>query len=85
MSILKDQKINWTVKEEKTSIEKKDKQISDKEAKKMIDSLLTILQTVNEKCKVLYEQRPMSELSSVIVMNESNLLEMKKIKSKYES
>jgi hypothetical protein len=85
MSILKDQKINWTVKEEKTSIEKKDKQISDKEAKKMIDSLIMTLQTVNEKCKVLYEQRPMSELSSVIVMNESNLLEMKKIKSKYES
>ena len=86
MDILKDQKINWTGKEEKkTSVEKKEKQINEKEAKKTIDSLITSLQTINEKCKALYEQRPMSELSNVIIMNESNLLEMKKIKSKYES
>ena len=84
MSVLKDQKVNWhSVKEETKKVEEK-KIISPKEAIKTINTIIANQQIINDKCKALYESKPTSELYSIIVMNDVNLITLKKIKESYE-
>ena len=85
MSVLKDQKVNWhSVKEETKKVEEK-KVMTDKEKLKTLTAIITAQQTINEKCKLLYANKPTSELYSIIVMNDVNLNTLEKIKVQHES
>jgi molybdopterin converting factor small subunit len=84
-SILKDQKVNWGGSKKETQIEEKpNKVISTKEHTKKIDTLIATTESLNEKCRELYEVKKSSEMYSVIVMNDVNIIELKKIKSKIQ-
>ena len=85
MSILKDQKVNWIPsKDEIKKVEDK-KVMTGKERLKTVTAIITAQQTINEKCRLLYESKPTSELYSIIVMNDVNLTALEKIKAQNES
>lgn len=85
MSVLKDQKVNWhSVKEEPKKVEEK-KVMTDKERLKTLSAIIVAQQTINDKCKLLYANKPTSELYSIIVMNDVNLSTLEKIKAQHES
>ena len=85
MSILKDQKVNWNAsKNEAVKVEDK-KVMTSKERLKTVTAIITAQQTINEKCRLLYESKPTSELYSIIVMNDVNLTALEKIRVQNES
>ena len=51
----------------------------------MITAVIIAQQTINEKCRLIYESKPTSELYSIIVMNDVNLNALQKIKTNNES
>ena len=85
MSVLKDQKVNrHTSKEETKKVEER-KSMTAKEMDKMLGAIITAQQNINDKCKQIYSSKPTSELYSIIVMNDSNLSALQKIKTNNES
>jgi len=84
MSILKDQKVNWIQSKEDTKKVEDKKAMSGKERLKTITAIITAQQTINEKCKLVYESKPTSELYSIIIMNDVNLSVLEKIKVQNE-
>ena len=85
MSVLKDQKVNWISSQEETKKVEDKKVMTNKERLKMITAVIIAQQTINEKCRLIYESKPTSELYSIIVMNDVNLNALQKIKTNYES
>ena len=85
MSVLKDQKVNWISSQEETKKVEDKKVMTNKERLKMITAVIIAQQTINEKCRLVYESKPTSELYSIIVMNDVNLNALQKIKTNNES
>jgi predicted Abi (CAAX) family protease len=85
MSILKDQKVNWIPSQDETKKVEDKKVMTNKERLKMITAVIIAQQTINEKCRLIYESKPTSELYSIIVMNDVNLTALEKIKTQNES
>jgi len=85
MSVLKDQKVNWISSQEETKKVEDKKVMTNKERLKMITAVIIAQQTINEKCRLIYESKPTSELYSIIVMNDVNLNALQKIKTNNES
>ena len=84
MSILKDQKVNWIPSKEDTKKVEDKKVMTGKERLKTITAIITAQQSINEKCKLVYEIKPTSELYSIIIMNDVNLSVLEKIKVQNE-
>ena len=85
MSVLKDQKVNWISSQEETKKVEDKKVMTNKERLKIITAVIIAQQTINEKCRLIYESKPTSELYSIIVMNDVNLNALQKIKTNNES
>jgi hypothetical protein len=84
MSVLKDQIVNWIASQEEPKKVEDRKVMSQKERLKMITAIITAQQTINDKCRSIYESKPTSELYSIIVINDVNITALKKIKEQNE-
>ena len=86
MSIIKDQKLNWTGSEKAEASKAVERKImTDAQALKLITAIIKKEEAILAEFETFYASRPTSEGSSVIVTSRSTLQQLNRIKDSLET